>query len=44
VVHPVQRDCGAQAIPSELREVATLFRFRDVQRWTTVILPGIFRF
>jgi NitT/TauT family transport system permease protein len=35
---------GAQAIPSELREVATLFRFRDVQRWTTVILPGIFPF
>jgi NitT/TauT family transport system permease protein len=35
---------GAQAIPSELREVATLFRFQDVQRWTTVILPGIFPF
>jgi len=35
---------GAQAIPSELREVATLFRFRDMQRWTTVILPGIFPF
>ncbi|MGA7521492.1 MAG: ABC transporter permease subunit [Acidobacteriaceae bacterium] len=35
---------GAQAIPSELREVARLFRFRDVQRWTTVILPGIFPF
>jgi NitT/TauT family transport system permease protein len=35
---------GAQAIPSELREVARLFRFRDLQRWTTVILPGIFPF
>ena len=35
---------GAQAIPSELREVSRLFRFQDVQRWTTVILPGIFPF
>ncbi len=35
---------GAQAIPSELREVSRLFRFRDWQRWTTVILPGIFPF
>jgi NitT/TauT family transport system permease protein len=35
---------GAQAIPSELREVGTLFRFGGVQRWTTVILPGIFPF
>jgi NitT/TauT family transport system permease protein len=35
---------GAQAIPSDLREVASLFRFRDMQRWTTVILPGIFPF
>lgn len=35
---------GAQAIPSELREVARLFHFRDMQRWTTVILPGIFPF
>ncbi|HEX7159417.1 MAG TPA: ABC transporter permease subunit [Edaphobacter sp.] len=33
---------GAMAIPSDLREVATLFRFSDAQRWTTVILPGIF--
>jgi NitT/TauT family transport system permease protein len=30
------------AIPSDLREVATLFRFTRVQRWKTVILPGIF--
>jgi NitT/TauT family transport system permease protein len=35
---------GAQAIPSELREIGTLFRFGRVQRWTTVILPGIFPF
>ncbi len=33
---------GAMAIPSEMREVANLFRFQTVQRWTTVILPGIF--
>jgi len=35
---------GAQAIPSEFKEIATLFRFSTVQRWTTVILPGIFPF
>lgn len=35
---------GAQAIPSDLREIATLFRFSSLQRWTTVILPGIFPF
>jgi NitT/TauT family transport system permease protein len=33
---------GAMAIPSEMREVADLFHFRTIQRWTTVILPGIF--
>jgi NitT/TauT family transport system permease protein len=33
---------GAMAIPSEMREVATLFHFTNIQRWTTVILPGIF--
>jgi NitT/TauT family transport system permease protein len=33
---------GAMAIPSDLREVATLFRFTKWQRWKTVILPGIF--
>jgi NitT/TauT family transport system permease protein len=33
---------GAMAIPSDLREVATLFRFGAIQRWRTVILPGIF--
>jgi NitT/TauT family transport system permease protein len=35
---------GAIAIPSDLKEVATLFRFSRVQRWKTVILPGIFPF
>jgi NitT/TauT family transport system permease protein len=35
---------GAIAIPSDLKEVATLFRFSTVQRWKTVILPGIFPF
>jgi NitT/TauT family transport system permease protein len=33
---------GAMAIPSDLREVADLFRFSAIQRWKTVILPGIF--
>ena len=33
---------GAMAIPSELREVSSLFRFGRLQRWQTVILPGIF--
>jgi NitT/TauT family transport system permease protein len=33
---------GAMAIPSDLREVSTLFRFTQWQRWQTVILPGIF--
>jgi NitT/TauT family transport system permease protein len=33
---------GAMAIPSDLREVSNLFHFRTVQRWKTVILPGIF--
>ncbi len=35
---------GAMAIPSDLREVSTLFHFTSLQRWTTVILPGIFPF
>jgi NitT/TauT family transport system permease protein len=33
---------GAMAIPSDLREVASVFRFSTVERWKTVILPGIF--
>jgi NitT/TauT family transport system permease protein len=32
------------AIPSDLKEVATLFHFTKWQRWKTVILPGIFPF
>jgi len=35
---------GAMAIPSDLKEVANLFHFSNLQRWTTVILPGIFPF
>ena len=33
---------GAMAIPSDLKEVASLFHFTTIQRWRTVILPGIF--
>jgi NitT/TauT family transport system permease protein len=33
---------GAMAIPTDLREASTLFRFTSAQRWRTVILPGIF--
>ncbi|HZT30609.1 MAG TPA: ABC transporter permease subunit [Bryobacteraceae bacterium] len=33
---------GAMAIPSDLREVAGVFRFSRVDRWKIVILPGIF--
>ncbi len=33
---------GAMSIPSDLREVASLYRFTKLQRWTQVILPGIF--
>ena len=33
---------GAMAIPTDLREASTLFRFTPAQRWRTVILPGIF--
>jgi len=33
---------GAMAIPADLKEVSDLFHFKSVQRWTTVILPGIF--
>ncbi len=35
---------GAMAIPSDLKEVGTLFRFSTLQRWRTIILPGIFPF
>ncbi|HWB33411.1 MAG TPA: ABC transporter permease subunit [Acidobacteriaceae bacterium] len=33
---------GSMAIPTDLREVATLFHFSSIQRWRTVILPAIF--
>ena len=33
---------GAMAIPSDLREVSKLFHFTTIQKWKTVILPGIF--
>jgi NitT/TauT family transport system permease protein len=33
---------GAMGIPSDLREVAGVFRFSTLERWKTVILPGIF--
>ncbi len=33
---------GAIAIPSDLKEAAGIFRFAARQRWTTLILPGIF--
>jgi NitT/TauT family transport system permease protein len=35
---------GAMAIPPDLKEVATLFRFGTLDRWRKVILPGIFPF
>jgi NitT/TauT family transport system permease protein len=33
---------GAQAIPTELLEAATIYQLNWLQRWRTVILPGIF--
>ena len=33
---------GAMSIPSDLREVSELFHFTRWQRWTKLILPGIF--
>jgi NitT/TauT family transport system permease protein len=35
---------GAMSIPSDLREVSSLFHFTRWQRWTKLILPGIFPF
>ncbi len=35
---------GAMAIPTDLKEVANLFHFSSLQRWRTLILPGIFPF
>jgi NitT/TauT family transport system permease protein len=33
---------GAMAIPSDLKEAASVYRFSLWQRWTRLILPGIF--
>ncbi len=33
---------GAMAIPGDLKEAATLYKFSRWQKWTTLILPGIF--
>lgn len=33
---------GAMSIPSDLREVASVYGFTRWQRWTKLILPGIF--
>ncbi|MDS3859506.1 ABC transporter permease subunit [Thermosynechococcaceae cyanobacterium BACA0444] len=33
---------GAQAIPTELFEAATVYQLGTLQRWRTLILPGIF--
>jgi NitT/TauT family transport system permease protein len=33
---------GAQSIPSELFEAAKVYRLSPLQRWRTLILPGIF--
>ncbi len=33
---------GAMSIPSDLREVSSLYRFTSWQKWTRLILPGIF--
>jgi NitT/TauT family transport system permease protein len=35
---------GAMAIPSDLREVAAIYRLRGWRRWRTLILPAIFPF
>ena len=33
---------GAMAIPTDLKEASSLFKFTRIQRWRTLILPGIF--
>jgi NitT/TauT family transport system permease protein len=35
---------GAMSIPSDLKEAAAIYRFTRWQRWTQLILPGIFPF
>jgi len=33
---------GASAIPTDLKEVCGVFRLRSLERWRTLLLPGIF--
>ncbi|HWY21246.1 MAG TPA: ABC transporter permease subunit [Candidatus Acidoferrum sp.] len=33
---------GAMAIPTDLKECCSVFRFRGIERWKKLILPGIF--
>jgi NitT/TauT family transport system permease protein len=33
---------GAMSIPSDLKEAAAVYRFTRWQRWTQLILPGVF--
>lgn len=33
---------GAMALPSDLKRVSEIYRFSRLQRWKTLILPGIF--
>jgi NitT/TauT family transport system permease protein len=33
---------GATAIPSDLKEVTSIFRIRSLERWKKLLLPGIF--
>ncbi len=33
---------GAMAIPTDLKEASSLFKFNSGQKWRTLILPGIF--
>jgi NitT/TauT family transport system permease protein len=35
---------GAMGIPSDLKEAASVFRLRRIDRWRLLILPGIFPF
>ena len=35
---------GASAIPTDLKEVCSVYRFGRIERWRTLLLPGIFPF
>ncbi len=35
---------GAMAIPTDLKEAANVFKFRSIDKWRMLILPGIFPF